>query len=88
MRQYSFKKRCREIIENIVKDLRNNSGNSRGISEEDIYKRYVEKYGISYNKFLRKYLPLLNKMRRKDNRLVISSIKNDNKEYIFWELSE
>ena len=87
MRQYSFKKRCGEIIENIVKDLRNNSGNSRGISEEDIYKKYVEKYGISYNKFLRKYLPLLNKMRRKDNRLVLSSLKNDNKEYIFWELS-
>ena len=39
----------REIIENIVKDLRNNSGNNRGISEEDIYKKYVEKYEM-FNK--------------------------------------
>ena len=90
IRRNLFRKRCKEIIENIVKDLEknNNSGNRASISQEDIFKNYVEKYGISYSKFLRKYLPMLQKMRRDDHRLVLTSVKNDNKEYVFWELNE
>jgi hypothetical protein len=47
-------------------------------------------YGISYNKFVRKYLQKIQKLRREDkeNRLKLSSVKNNEKEYIFWELNE
>ena len=87
MRKYLFKKRCKEIFEKIVKDLHENDNQNR-ISEDDICKRYSEMYGISYKKFLKKYLPQLRKLRRDDNRLKVSSVINKEKEYIFWELCE
>ena len=86
LRKYLFKKRCKEIIEKIVKDLQNSE--ERNISEEDIYNKYVKNYGVSYFKFKKKYLPQLQKLRRNDNRLKISSIKNDEKTFVFWELSQ
>lgn len=86
LRKYLFKKRCKEIIEKIVKDLENSE--DRNISEEDIYNKYVKNYGVSYVKFKKKYLPQLQKLRRNDNRLKISSIKNDEKTFVFWELSQ
>ena len=86
MRKYLFKKRCKGIIEKIVKYLEENENNY--ISEQDIYKRFVQPYGISYDKFLKKYLVQLHKLRRNDNRLKLSSMKKDEKTFIFWELSE
>jgi hypothetical protein len=85
-----FNKRCNEIYERIVKDLQENENDNRGISEEDICRKYSEMYGISYNKFVRKYLQKIQKIRREDkeNRLKLSSVKNNEKEYIFWELNE
>ena len=86
LRKYLFKKRCKEIIENIVKYLE--SGENDKISQEDIYKKIAQSYGISYNKFLKKYLPQMNKLRRNDNRLKLSSMQINEKIYIFWELSQ
>jgi hypothetical protein len=86
MRKYLFKKRCKEILEKIVKHLKNDENNY--ISEIDIYKRFVQPYGISYDKFLKKYLIQLHKLRRNDNRLKLSSMKKDEKIIVFWELSE
>ena len=86
MRQYLFKKRCKDIVEKIVKELKENNNDNRSISEEDIYKRFVKDYGISKNKFLKKYLPQLRKMRIKDKRLKYYSIISNDKKYYFWEL--
>ena len=86
MRKYLFKKRCKEILEKIVKHLKNDENNY--ISEIDIYKRFAQPYGISYDKFLKKYLVQLHKLRRNDNRLKLSSMKKDEKIIVFWELSE
>ena len=86
MRKYLFKKRCKEILEKIVKHLKNDENNY--ISEQEIYKRFVQPYGISYDKFLKKYLVQLHKLRRNDNRLKLSSMKKDEKIIVFWELSE
>ena len=86
LRKYLFKKRCKEIIEKIVKYL--GSGENDKISQEDIYKKIAQSYGISYNKFLKKYLPQMNKLRRNDNRLKLSSMQINEKIYIFWELSQ
>ena len=88
IKRYLFKKRCNEILEKIVNDLRESE--NRAISEEDICLKYSKMYGISYNKFVKKYLPRLQKLRRNDenNRLKLSSVNNNEKEYIFWELNE
>ena len=83
-----FKKRCKEILEKIVNDLRENVNENRSISEEDICKRYSQLYGISYNRFKKKYLPQINKLRRNDDRLKLFSVNNNGNEYIFWDLSE
>ena len=85
--KYNFKKRCEKIMENILKDLTNQREN-RVISEDDIYKKYVQNYGVSYEEFIQKYIPVLRKMRRKVNHLRISSIENDEgKTVLFWELN-
>ncbi len=88
IRKYWFKKRCNEILEKIVKDLRENGNENRSVSEEDICKRYSQMYGISYNRFWKKYLPQIRKLRRNDNRLKLSQVNNNDKEYVFWELNE
>lgn len=86
MRKYLFKKRCREILEQIVKDL--NESENRRISEDDICRRYSQMYGISYNKFVKKYLAQIYKLRRNDNRLKLTSVNENEKEFIFWELND
>ena len=88
IKRYLFKKRCNKILEKIVNDLRESE--NRAISEEDICLKYSKMYGISYNRFVKKYLPRLQKLRRNDgnNRLKLSSVNNNEKEYIFWELNE
>ena len=85
MRKHLFKKRCKEIIEKIVKYLQESG--ERNISDDDIYKKIVKDYGISHKKFLEKYLPRLKKLRSNDGRLRLSSMKINEKEIIFWELT-
>ena len=85
MRKQLFKKRCKEIIEKIVKYLQESG--ERNISDDDIYKKIVKDYGISHKKFLEKYLPRLKKLRSNDGRLRLSSMKINEKEIIFWELT-
>ena len=85
MRKHLFKKRCKEIIEKIVKYLQESG--ERNISDDDIYKKIVKDYGISHKKFLEKYLPRLKKLRSNDGRLRLSSMRINEKEIIFWELT-
>ena len=84
-RKYQLKKRCEEIIKKIEDDLSKEDEDSR-ISEDDIYTRYVQGYGITIERFRKKYLPLLRKMRRKNRRLKNSSEKIDGKDVIFWHI--
>ena len=85
VRKYLFKKRCEEIIEKIVQDLKKTE--DERISQDDIYKKYVQKYGVSYNKFIKKYLPKLDKLRKKDHRLKKSSMIYNENTFVFWELA-
>ena len=84
-RKYQLKKRCEEIIKKIEDDLSRENEDYR-ISEDDIYTRYVQGFGITIERFRKKYLPLLRKMRRKNRRLKNSSEKIDGKDVIFWHL--
>jgi len=84
-KRYELKKRCKEIIKKIEEDLSKESEDYR-ISEDDIYIKYVQGYGISVEKFRKKYLPILRKMRRNNRRLKNSSEKIGGKEIIFWHI--
>ena len=53
----NIKKRCRSIIKKMKE-------NNEDFSEEEIYKRYLQNDGVSYKKFKKKYLPILNKMKK------------------------
>ena len=86
-KRYQFKKRCKEIMKKIVEDLRNEEG-ERVISEEDIYRKYVQQYGISWEKFKKRYLPLLAKMRSKNKNLKTFSEIVEGKNVVFWEFQE
>ena len=90
MKKYLFKKRCQEIYERIVRDLSENENEDRRISEDDICRRYSQLYGINYNTFLEKYLPMIRKLRRNDkqNRLKISAENDNYQNYIYWSLNE
>jgi hypothetical protein len=90
MKKYLFKKRCQEIYERIVKDLSENENDDRRITEDDICRRYSQLYGINYNTFLEKYLPMIRKLRRNDkqNRLKISAENDNYQNYIYWSLNE
>ena len=85
MKRHKIKKRCEEILKKIVEDLIKDEENGR-ISEEDIYRRYVQEYGISWNKFKKSYLPKLDELRKKrEKRLKKSSEKIDGNIVVFWE---
>ena len=86
-KRYQFKKRCKDIIKKIVEDLSKEEG-ERVISEEDIYRRYVQQYGISWEKFRKRYLPLLAKMRSKNIKLKTFSEIVEGKNVVFWEFQE
>ena len=73
------------IIKKIEEDLSKENEDNR-ISEDDIYTRYAQGYGITIERFRKKYLPLLRKMRRKNRRLKNSSEKIDGKDVIFWHI--
>ena len=86
VKKYLFKKRCEEIKEKIVADLKKDE--SGRISQDDIYNKYVKKYGVSYSTFIKKYLPRLEKLRKADKRLKKSSMIFKEKTFVFWELAE
>lgn len=84
-KKYTLRKRCEEIMQKIIEDLYKER---ERISEEDIYRKYVQGYGVSWKTYIKTYLPILRKMRRKDTRLKNSSEKIDGKETVFWEYYE
>ena len=86
VKKYLLKKRCEEIKEKIVEDLKKEE--SGRISQDDIYNKYVKKYGVSYSTFIKKYLQRLEKLRKADHRLKKSSMIFKEKTFVFWELSE
>ena len=53
----NIKKRCRSIIKKMKE-------NNEDFSEDEIYKRYLQNDGVSYKTFKKKYLPILNKMKK------------------------
>ena len=87
-KNYYFKQRIKKIFQKIKKDLMNNTNisNENGvISEDDIYERYVKKYGVSKKEYTKKYLPKLRKMREKDSNLKSFQNNINNKYVFFWE---
>ena len=85
IKRYKIKKQCEEILKKIVEDLSKDEENGR-ISEEDIYRRYVQELGVSWNKFKKNYLPKLDDMRKKrEKRLKKSSEKINGNVVVFWE---
>ena len=88
LKNYLFNKRCEEIFNNIVNDLRNGttrSGN-RYLSYEDMYRDYAKKYGISKEEFQKKYIKKLENMRRNKNGMKKFNQKDNNgNDIIFWE---
>jgi hypothetical protein len=88
IKQYLFSKRCKEIFNKIMNDLRNGttrSGN-RYLSYDDMYRDYAEKYGISKEEFRKKYIKELESLRRKKNGMRKFNQKDNNgNDIIFWE---
>ena len=88
LKEYIFKKRCEEILNNMVNDLRNGTtttGN-RYLTNNDIFRDYAKKYGISKEEFEKKYLKRLNRMKRDISGMKQSSqIDNNGNEIILWE---
>lgn len=87
-REYTFNKRCKEIFKKVFNELRNSGINST-ISEDDIYRRYVQGFGISYEIFKKKYLPVLKKMRIDEPSLKRFTNRDNNGQNItFWQYIE
>jgi len=61
IKKNKISKRCKEIIKKIKKD---NEGNNEEISDEEIYRKYVENYGVNYELFQKSYLPILKKFKK------------------------
>jgi hypothetical protein len=61
IKKNKISKRCKEIIKKIKKD---NEGNNEGLTDEEIYRKYVENYGVNYELFKKSYLPILKKFKK------------------------
>jgi hypothetical protein len=88
IKYYIFKKQCKEIFRKIMDDLADKSNRNTGnnvISEDDIYKRYVQNLGVKIEVFKKKYLPVLRKMRRNEQRLKTYYDTVNGAQIIFWE---
>ena len=83
-KRYMFKKQCEEIFKKILDNL---TTSRNIIYEDDIFKRYVQNYGIKYDEFVKEFLPLLRRMRRKDSRLKSHSERVNGKDVTYWELN-
>lgn len=84
LRRYLIKKRCQEIFKKI-KEFLNNRENER-IFEEEIYKKFVEPLGIGFKEYVKKYLPILRKMRRDEINLKVYSEIINGKNVLYWAL--
>ena len=82
----NFHKLCKEIIEDIKKELENKKNKSW--NQKEIVDYYSKKYNIDKNTFLKKYLIQLDNLRKKDHALKLSSNINSKGEIeTLWELS-
>ena len=80
-----FNKLCKQIIEDIKKDLENRMDKS--MSENDIVDIYSKKYNIDKNVFIKRYLKELYKIKKKDHSLKLSlNINNKGEKEYIWEL--
>lgn len=64
IKHFLFKKRCKDILNKIIKDLNNSKRDEMGImriNEDQIYYKYFVNYGVNYKEFIKKYLPELKK---------------------------
>ena len=86
-KKYMFKMQCEEIFKKILNNLINERNSRNIIYEDDIFQRYAQNYGIKYEEFIKKYLPALRKMRRKDSRLKTHSERVNGKDVTYWELN-
>ena len=88
LKGYLINKRCEEIFRNIVNDLRNGnirSGN-RYLSYDDIYRDYVQKYGVSKEEFKKKYIKVLEGMRRNTSGMKKCNLRDNNgNDILIWE---
>lgn len=90
IKRYYFKKKIEEIFKKIIQDMKRNiSNNNQSITiyEDDIYKIYFQNKGISYKRFVKKYLPILRKMVKNEPNVNIHSIKDNEKEIYLWKLN-
>jgi hypothetical protein len=74
-----------------VQDLiiNNNYNDNMGITEDQIYQRYFKNEGISYKKFVKKYLPILMKLGKKESKIrIYSLIQDENINVIYWKILE
>ena len=80
-----FNKLCKQIIEDIKKDLENKMDKS--MSENEIIDKYSQKYNIDKNIFIKKYLKALRELRKKDHLLKLSqNINSKGVTETIWEL--
>ena len=86
-KKYLFKKQCEDIFKKVLNNLINERNSRNIIYEDDIFRRYAQNYGIKYEEFIKKYLPALRKMRRKDSRLKTHSERVNGKDVTYWELN-
>ena len=86
-KRYQIKKKCEKIMKKILDDL-SNERVERVISEEYIYRRYFQEYGISWEKFTKIYLPLLEEMKSKNKKIKTIPEIIEGKKVIFWEYQD
>ena len=84
-----FQEKCEKIFKKIVQDLiiNNNYNDNMGITEDQIYQRYFKNKGISYKKFVKKYLPILIKLGKKESKIrIYSLIQDENINVVYWKI--
>ena len=86
-KRLKIKKECKKILNEIINDMKNlKRDRSVRVSEIEIYKMYFENNGVSYDNFLTKYLPILNKLRKNRNQIKLSNEIQNGKNVVYWEL--
>ena len=83
------KEKCKKILKKIQQDLtiNNNYNDNMGITEDQIYQRYFKNDGISYKLFIKKYLPILMKLKQKVPKIrVYSLIQDENINVVYWKI--
>ena len=82
-----FEKLCKQIIEDIKKDLEKKKDKS--MSEVELIDYYSKKYNIDKKTFSKKYFKRLKELRKTDPSLKLSESINESGEIeILWELSQ